>query len=233
MRLDKYLSNATDFSRSEVKRLIRLGEVTIDNTTASNPAQKISGEEVICISGASIQLQQHRYFMLHKPIGVVSSSKDSDHPTAIDLIDEHRSDALQIAGRLDIDTTGLLLITDDGQWNHQITSPRSHCKKVYRVEVAEPLDESLVKKFAQGIWLANEKRRCLPAKLEIIEPRLARLTISEGKFHQVKRMFHAFSNEVLSLHREKIGGIWLDSALAAGDYRALTPQEIQSVYRHD
>ncbi len=233
MRLDKYLSNATDLSRREVKRLIKAGEITIDDERAINPAQQVCGEENICIDGASIAMPGHRYFMLHKPAGVVSANKDSDHPTAIDLIYEHRSDELQIAGRLDIDTTGLLLVTDDGQWNHRITAPRSGCRKTYLMEVSAPLTADLVEKFARGIWLKNEKRRCLPAELEIIDPHHARLTISEGKFHQVKRMFLAVNNEVLSLHRERIGSILLDGGLAPGEYRPLTEQEIEGIRSHD
>ena len=229
MRLDKYISNATDLSRNEVKRLIRAGEITIDDEPAQGPQQKVSGDEEICIDGSPISMPGHRYFMLNKPAGVVSATKDSDHPTAIDLIYEHRHQELQIAGRLDIDATGLLLITNDGQWNHQITSPRNQCKKTYRVKVEQPLTSDLPEKFAAGIWLDNEKRRCLPAELEIIKSTQARLTITEGKYHQVKRMFAAVGNHVTSLHRESIGDITLDQDLPPGEYRPLTTREIECV----
>ena len=233
MRLDKYLSNATDLSRTEVRRLIKAEEVTVDEVVASNPAQKVSGIEDICIDGSAIHRPEHRYFMLHKPAGVVSANKDNNHPTAIDLIHEHRHQDLQIAGRLDIDTTGLILVTDDGQWNHAVTSPRSQCKKTYRVAVDTPLEKELITAFSRGIWLENEKRRCLPAELEILASHHARLTISEGKYHQVKRMFTATGHHVVELHRERIGDIVLDDSLPPGDYRPLTQIEIDSVSSHD
>jgi len=131
--------------------------------------------------------------------------------------------------KLDIDTTGLLLLTDDGQWNHQITSPRSHCTKTYLVEVEQPLDSSLIEKFETGIWLENEKRRCKPANLTIVDSNIARLTISEGKYHPVKRMFTAIGNHVVSLHRERIGEIELDDMLPEGEYRPLTSAEVESL----
>ena len=128
LRVDKYLSNATDLSRTEVKRLIKDGLVTVDDDPVSNPAQKVSGSEDICIDGSSISMPSHRYFMMNKPAGVVSATKDHNNSTALDLVYEHRSE-LQIAGRLDIDTTGLLLITDDGQWNHRLTSPAAIARR--------------------------------------------------------------------------------------------------------
>lgn len=233
MRLDKYISNATDLSRNEVKRLIKAGEVTIDDEQASGPAQKVTGSEEICIDGSAIRLDGYRYFMMNKPAGYVSANKDKDHPTVIDLVYEHRNQTLQIAGRLDVDTTGLLLLTDDGQWNHQITAPRSRCKKTYRVEVERPLEDHLIEKFTSGIWLEGEKRRCLPAELTIIDTKVAELSITEGKFHQVKRMFEVVDNTVQALHRERIGNIVLDEELLPGDYRPLSEAEIASVRRND
>ena len=229
MRLDKFLSNATDLSRNDVKRLIRAGEVSINDALASGPAMQVTDDDEICIDGSPVTQPQQRYFMMNKPAGVVSANRDRNHPTAIDLIYEHRHQELQIAGRLDIDTTGLLLITDDGQWNHRITSPHSSCPKTYLVEVDEPLAEGLTDKFAGGIGLEGEKRRCLPSTLEITGPTTARLTISEGKYHQVKRMFAAMGNHVTALHRERIGNIVLDEALPPGEYRPLTKEEILSI----
>lgn len=234
MRLDKYLSNATDYSRTQIKRLIKKGEVAVDGETATNPAANVDDNSHIILQGMPIVAPGGRYFMLHKPDGVVSATKDSDHPTALDLLfDEVRPDQLQIAGRLDIDATGLLLLTDDGQWNHALTSPRSDCKKTYLVTLKAPLTGDLIEKFQEGIWLEREKRRCLPAELEILGDHAARLTISEGKYHQVKRMFGAMDNRVIGLHREKIGDIMLDSELEPGEYRPLTDEEIASVPRRD
>lgn len=235
MRLDKYLSNATDFSRSEIKKLIKAGEVAVDGVIATGPDQKIGDSAGVCLYGQPIAQPGPRYYMLYKPIGYVSVTKDSEHPTAIDLlVNEPRSNELQIAGRLDLDATGLLLITDDGQWNHSLTSPRSQCRKTYRVQLANPIAgneaERIVQKFTDGVWLDNEKRRTLPAELKWLSDSEALLTISEGKYHQVKRMFASQRNRVVKLHRERIGGIVLDENLQPGEYRPLTQQEIASVY---
>ena len=229
MRLDKYISNATDLSRTEAKRLIKAGDVSIDEKIATSGSQKVSPDHSVTIVGSPITLLVDRYFMMNKPAGVVSATKDHSNPTAIDLIYEHRNDQLQIAGRLDIDTTGLLLITDDGQWNHIVTSPRTDCKKIYLVELENPVGEDYQRKLEAGIALEGEKRRCLPATMEVIDEHHIRLTISEGKYHQVKRMMTSLGNEVVSLHRMQIGGIELDSELEPGDYRPLTNEEIASI----
>lgn len=234
MRLDKYISNASDHSRSQVKKLIKTGLVTVDGQIETDPSTHISDTAQVLLDNTSISPPGARYFMLYKPEGVVSATKDSEHPTAIDLMmDEPRPEQLQIAGRLDIDATGLLLITDDGQWNHAVTSPKSDCKKTYTVRVTEPLTPSLIKKFQEGIWLEGEKRRCLPAELNIQSEHTALLTISEGKYHQVKRMFVAVGNQVITLKRLKIGNIELDPALSPGNYRPLTDVEIASAVHRD
>ncbi len=229
MRLDRFISNASDYSRSQIKHLVREGRVLINGNAANNAATVVTEDDQISVDDVLIHTPHARYLMLYKPAGVVSATKDSEHPTALDLLDEPRPEQLQIAGRLDIDTTGLLLITDDGQWNHRITSPRSQCRKTYQVEFADPLNEAMVKKFRDGLWLDGEKRRCLPADLEITGERCALLTISEGKYHQVKRMFAAIGNRVTKLHRLRVGQIELDDTLAPGEYRPLTQQEIDSV----
>ena len=229
MRLDKYISNATDLSRTEAKRLIKSGDVSIDEKAATSGSQKVSTDHSVTINGSPITLLVDRYFMMNKPAGVVSATKDNTNPTAIDLIYEHRNQKLQIAGRLDIDTTGLLLITDDGQWNHIVTSPRTDCKKIYLVELQNPVGEDYQRKLEAGIALEGEKRRCLPATMEVIDDHHIRLTISEGKYHQVKRMMTSLGNEVVNLHRLQIGGIELDPELEPGDYRPLTDEEIASI----
>ncbi|MDX2464301.1 MAG: pseudouridine synthase [Porticoccus sp.] len=229
MRLDKLISNASDYSRTQVKKLVKEKRVKVNGEVTTNPATLILETAKVCLDDAPIALPGPRYFMLNKPENVVSATKDSEHTTAIDLIHEPRPEQLQIAGRLDLDTTGLVLITDNGQWNHSITSPRSNCRKTYDIKVSEPLTSDLIKKFYDGIWLDGEKRRCLPADLKILDDHHALLTISEGKYHQVKRMFTALGNHVTQLHRLKIGGITLDPALEFGCYRPLTQQEIKSI----
>ena len=229
MRLDKYISNATDLSRTDAKRIIKNGEVAIDDEIVTNPAQKISPDQTVAIEGSVISMAKSRYFMMNKPAGVVSVTKDNHNPTAIGLMYEHRSDELQIAGRLDIDTTGLLLITDDGKWNHRLTSPRSDCAKIYEVGLAEPIGADYAAALAKGVLLEGEKHLCLPAHMEQIDDNHLTLSIAEGKYHQVKRMFAALGNHVASLHRFQVGGITLDTELEPGEYRPLTDLEIASI----
>jgi 16S rRNA pseudouridine516 synthase len=140
-------------------------------------------------------------------------------------------DELHFAGRLDVDTTGLVLLTDDGKWSHRITSPKHKCDKTYYVWLADPVGEDYAERFKQGIELRNEREATLPAKLDVITEHEVRLTIREGKYHQVKRMFAALGNKVEALHRERIGDIVLDEELEPGEYRYLTEQEINSVYK--
>lgn len=227
MRLDKLLSNATDFSRKEIKRLIREGVITVNGAVASDPAMHVTDSDNIHWGNTTVTTPGPRYFMLNKPGGYVSATKDSEHPTVLDLLDEPRPQALQIAGRLDLDTTGLLLVTDDGAWNHRVTSPRSRCIKTYRAEIASDIDPAAARRFAQGVWLDGEKRRTLPAELRILSPREVELDIHEGKYHQVKRMFAAIGNQVIGLHRISVGALRLDPSLEPGDYRPLTPEEVR------
>ncbi|MEH6551999.1 MAG: pseudouridine synthase [Pseudomonadales bacterium] len=229
MRLDKRIANSTDYSRSEVKKALRSCDVYVNGVCANSPAQQVSTDDDIKIFGNLLRAQGYRYFMLNKPLNCVSANKDHRHPTVLDCIDEDNHQNLHIAGRLDIDTTGLVLITDDGQWTHRTISPIRDCQKCYRVGVNEPVSEEDIKVFAEGIFLSGEKKCCRPADLKVISDNEVLLTISEGKFHQVKRMFKQRNNRVISLHRESIGNIALDPALEPGQYRALTQTEIESI----
>ncbi|MDH5182418.1 MAG: pseudouridine synthase [Gammaproteobacteria bacterium] len=232
IRLDKFLAQSTDFSRSEVKKAIKQQNVKINGVLASSSAMKITETDVVELFGTSVRYAQYRYYMLNKPEDIVSATRDRNHITAIDLLDVPNKERLHIAGRLDKDATGLLLLTDDGEWTHQIITPRKQCNKVYWVDVDRELAPELVEKFAQGIWLEGEKKRTHPAELEIISPLKARLVIHEGKYHQVKRMFAALGNHVHHLHRSQIGRIELDQSLAFGEYRSLSPMEIASISGH-
>ena len=173
-----------------------------------------------------------RYLMLNKPQDTLCSNVDEFYPSVLSLLGVPKAYSLHIAGRLDADTTGLVLITDDGQWSHRLTSPVKACAKRYRVQLADPLtasDSELVAKFAHGIALKGEASLTRPATLEILTPTEVLLTITEGKYHQVKRMFAAIGNKVVGLHREQVGGISLDPDLGAGQWRYLTQDEIASV----
>ncbi len=229
MRLDKWLAHATGMSRIQVKRLIGKGFVTVDGETVTNPASKPSPDAEIILEGEVLQRPRARYFMLHKPDGYVCATEDGEHPTVLDLLDEPRLAGLHIAGRLDLDTTGLVLITDDGQWSHRVTSPRRGCVKRYQVELADPIGADYAERLQAGVQLQGERELTRPARLIEATPYIAWIEISEGRYHQVKRMFAALGNRVVALHRERIGGITLDPALAPGEYRPLTAEEIAAV----
>lgn len=231
MRLDKFLSQQLEISRTLVARELKAKKVAIDGETAKNGALKISPQQKITYEGRElIQVIGPRYFMLYKPKGVVCANDDAVHATILYFIAEPAAGKLHAAGRLDLDTTGLVLLTDDGQWSHRVTSPRHHCEKTYLVTLAQPLDQQQIEQLSQGIWLRGEKTRTQPAKLQQIDDFHLRLTISEGRYHQVKRMFAAVGNHVVDLHRESVGAILLDSSLSEGQYRALNQVEIDSVY---
>jgi len=226
MRLDKLLSNISDLSRKQAGKVIKAGDVLVDGQQLLDPSAHVAEDATLEFQGMSLRQSGPRYFMMHKPEGYVCSTKDRIHPTVLDLMDEDHKGDLRIVGRLDIDTTGLVLMTDDGQWSHRITSPRHRCDKVYRVFVEQPLQESYINKFEEGVQLHEENRKTLPAKLEILSDHEARLTIQEGKYHQVKRMFAEVGNHVTELHREQIGAVVLDESLEPSQYRELTPEEI-------
>lgn len=227
MRLDKFLSQYTDYSRSQIQQLVKAARVTVNGEIVRKADNKLRGDEQIKLDDQLIQAFSTRYIMLHKPLGYVCANNDPEHPVVIDLLDLPRKQDLQIAGRLDIDTTGLVLLTDDGQWNHRITAPKQECTKTYLVTTADPIQQDVITLFAQGVQLHGEKYLTRPAQLEILSSHSARLQIHEGKYHQVKRMFAATGNRVVQLHRESIGNIKLDSQLVPGEHRPLTESEIQ------
>ncbi len=241
MRLDKFVSNFSDYSRSEVKKLIKAQRVTINGEYAKQADSPVSSNtDTVAVDGKVIEALSDIYLMFHKPKGLVCANSDSEHPTVIDALRSNASTAqsplpfndLQIAGRLDIDTTGLLFITTDGKWNQRVTSPGQHGKKTYRVELANELNDDVIETFLQGVQLKNEAKKTRSATLEKISAREAMLTISEGKYHQVKRMFAAVGNHVVNLHRVSITGVVLDPILAPGEYRPLSPCELDTIQRN-
>ncbi|MCG9578827.1 16S rRNA pseudouridine(516) synthase RsuA [Vibrio tubiashii] len=232
MRLDKYLCDALGATRKEATKIIKSGDVTVNDVVQKSGATKVTEECTVEWQGREIQKPGPRYIMLFKPDGFVCSHEDGFNQTAFMLLDEVKMEDLHFAGRLDVDTTGLVLITDDGQWSHRITSPKHKCEKTYRVWLVDPLQADYAVKFAEGIQLRNEKGLTLPAKLEVVDEdeKEVLLTITEGKYHQVKRMFAALGNKVEHLHRERIGEIELCETLEPGEYRYLTQEEIDSVW---
>ncbi|NKF49901.1 16S rRNA pseudouridine(516) synthase RsuA [Shewanella sp. WXL01] len=229
MRLDKFICESTELTRSMAKKLLKSGEVTCDGEVVKDPSFKVTDAMLIEVDGNELNLIGERYIMMHKPIDTICSTVDEEYQSVLSLMDIEKPEALHIAGRLDVDTTGLILITSDGQWSHKITSPKKGCGKRYLVEVAEPLSKDLVDVFKQGIELKSEDGLTKPAELDIIDSHNARLTIVEGKYHQVKRMFAAVGNKVVNLHREAIGPIEMDHDLEECEWRYLTDEEIARV----
>jgi len=225
MRLDKFICDCTELTRSQAGKVIRQGLVTVDQQLCKQPATQVKATQQIELDGELLQIIGLRYFVMHKPAGYVCSTDDPDHNTIFALMDEPMQSRLHTVGRLDLDTTGLLLITDDGQWSHQISSPKHECAKTYRAWLADPVDASAIALFEAGVMLNGEKHPTKPAQLEIVTPQECLLTIHEGRYHQVKRMFAAIGTKVVKLHREQIGSFKLGDDLAEGEYRELTAAE--------
>ncbi|WP_068547112.1 16S rRNA pseudouridine(516) synthase RsuA [Thalassotalea crassostreae] len=229
MRLDKYLCRCTELSRTEAKKLLKIGAVKVSDETIKDPGFQVYEESDVTLHGNKLSFATARYIMLHKPQDCICSNVDELYPSVLHLVEVDRAFDLHIAGRLDADTTGLVLITDDGQWSHKITSPKKECNKRYRVQLSKPIPDDAIERFEHGLQLQNEPKLTKPAKLEVLGEKEALLTISEGKYHQVKRMFAAIGNRVIGLHREQIGAIELDAELELGQWRYLSEAEITSV----
>jgi len=229
MRLDKYLCQNTDLTRSFAKKAISSRQVLVNSSVIKNTAFKVNAQDEVVYLGKRISTLGHRYLMLNKPTHYICSTQNERHPSVLNLIDIEQSQRLHIAGRLDVDTTGLVLITDDGQWSHRVTSPKKDCYKTYQVDLAEAVDINLIDVFKKGFLLKNETKQTLPAKLVLQEKKRVLLSIKEGRYHQVKRMFAATGNHVEALHRVVIGDIVLDKQLQAGEWRYLTQEEILSI----
>lgn len=228
IRLDKYLTEMSVGSRSEVKKAITKGLTEVNGETVKKPEQKIDPAlDQVCFQGRRITYAAMEYYMLNKPAGVISASEDRHETTVVDLITEKKRKDLFPVGRLDKDTEGLLLITNDGELAHRLLSPKKHVDKVYYAKIAGKVTEEDKKAFAEGVDIGEDKPT-LPAKLHILksgEESEITLTIREGKFHQVKRMFHAVGKEVAYLKRLRMGSLVLDEDLKTGEYRALTDEE--------
>ncbi|MGB2401815.1 MAG: 16S rRNA pseudouridine(516) synthase [Akkermansiaceae bacterium] len=229
MKLSRFLYHQTPYGKYEVRRIIAAGRVYVDDEQERDGQRQVGDFSKITLDEIILNHRIPIYLMLNKPAGYLSATIDHEHPTVMELIDQ--SDALHIAGRLDRASTGLLLLTNDGKWSRRLTEPKEKVAKVYQVTTAEPIHEKTAKYFQQGIYFAYEDLTTQPADLEIHSRQSARVTIYEGRYHQIKRMFHAVGNRVTSLHRLSIGSIQLDQALEPGNYRALTQEEVDSAWR--
>lgn len=229
-RLDRFLSQHSDFSMSDARLLIAQQRVLLDGVAAQSIQQAVTRFTRVELDGVCLQHEQPVYLAFNKPRGVVSATKDGKHPTVLDMVQHPQKDALHIAGRLDFNTTGLVLLTNDGAWSRRISLPETKLPKTYEVSVSRPLREDYVAAFLAGIHFAYEDITTLPARLEILSAHTARLTLVEGKYHQVKRMFGSFQTKVLSLHRVSIGPVSLGD-LEPGACRPLGASELAAISR--
>ena len=229
MRLDKFVCKSTILTKPEAVLRIHAGEVRVNDVVVINESAQVHENNRVVLNGAELTLRPFRYILMHKPTNTICSNIDEAYPSLFHFLNIDNKEELHIVGRLDADTTGLVLITDDGRWSFNITRPTKNCPKTYRVGLSTSLTESMAEditlKFAEGIQLQGESDLTLPAVLDVISPTEVLLTITQGKFHQVKRMFAAVGNRVMSLHREQIGDICLN--VDVGKWRYLTQKEIE------
>ena len=234
MRLDRWLVSLGVGSRSQVQKLIRSGAVQVGGQPARDPAKSFQGNEPLTLRGEPLDGRLTRHIMLNKPSGLLTAARDSRQPTVMDLLPPAcLALGCMPVGRLDKDTTGLLLLTTDGELNHRLLAPGRHVDKTYRATVDGPLTQAHTAAFAAGLRLSDFDAQ--PAKLTILssgeEASIALVTVHEGKFHQVKRMFEAVERQVTALHRLTFGSLHLDEALAPGQWRELTDVELEGLYR--
>lgn len=233
LRLDKYLADMGVGTRQEVKQKIRKGMVTINGEVIKAPERKVEPQNsTVCVNGQQISYVTYEYYMLNKPAGVISATEDKREKTVIDCIESKKRKDLFPVGRLDKDTEGLLLITNDGALAHRLLSPKKHVNKVYYAKIDGYVTEETKRNFAVGVNIGTNEQEeiTMPAELEIIhagEESEIRLTIQEGKFHQVKRMFESQGMKVTYLKRESMGSLKLDNSLKIGEYRPLTKTELE------
>jgi len=232
MRLDKYLADMGAGSRSQVKQLIKKGAVRINGKTANDPGAAVTGADTVECNGAVISYRDHFYFMLNKPAGVITATEDDRQKTVLDLFPENIRKRLFPVGRLDKDTVGLLIITDDGQLDHELMAPSHHVDKRYLLKTDRPMDEEDAAAFKEGIEL-KDGTVFRAAKLDIDpqDPHAACITISEGKYHQIKRMLLSRGKEVIYLKRLSVGALELDENLPEGAYRELTEDELKILHK--
>ena len=228
VRLDKLITDSGFCSRSQAKEHIRQGVVLVNGQPAADPAMKLDPAcAEVTVNGETIDSSEHIYVMLHKPAGLLSATEDPRKPTVLDLMPpEWKRRGLFPVGRLDKDTTGLLILTDDGDYAHRVISPKSHVAKLYEAVVEGTPTEEDVRAFEDGILLADGTQ-CMPARLQLIGASVVRVEVFEGKYHQVKRMLGSRRLPVQKLHRLSVGGLTLSPSLAVGEYRRMTPEEVQ------
>jgi len=230
MRLDKFICKSTQLTKSDAVACIHGSNVLVNGIAVLDASAQVHENNTITLNGQLLITRPFRYLMIHKRANTICSNVDETYPSLFSELDIEHTSELHVAGRLDADTTGLVLVTDDGRWSFAIIRPDKHCEKVYRVGLSRVITpdqiNDLVQQFSTGLQLQGETSLTRPAQLEVLNSKEALLTITEGKFHQVKRMFAAVGNRVVNLHREKIGEVSLD--IEEGAWRYLTAEEVAS-----
>jgi 16S rRNA pseudouridine516 synthase len=228
-RLDRFISSSCNINRKKIRLYIAQKRIEVDGKIATSVDQLVDNFSRISFDNQVLQDNQTRYIMLHKPTGVVSATTDDKHKTVIDLLPYSYKSELHIVGRLDLNTSGLILLTNDSRWSELLTKPENKVAKRYRVTLSNPLSNDYIEAFEQGMYFNYEDITTLPVKLEIISPYVADVILYEGRYHQIKRMFGRFRNPVMALHRYSIGGLNLENNLNVGDSRLITPEEIATM----
>ena len=227
MKLDRLIAGYEAMGRQAAHLAIAARRVRVDGVCVTDGHHPVDRFTLVEMDDSVVQASERAlYLMLHKPVGILSATKDDQHPTVLDLIDDPDKHTLHIAGRLDRSTSGLVLLTNDGRWSKRLMTAEEKVPKVYLVETLDPISPDAVEAFARGFYFHTEDITTLPAELVLLGTNQARLTLHEGRYHQVKRMFHRVGNRVISLHRESIGSLVLPADLPPGDWRALSPLEI-------
>jgi 16S rRNA pseudouridine516 synthase len=228
-RLDRFISEQMGINRRDVRLLLAQKRVVVDGSPATDINHVIDEFSHVTLGEQVLQDKTPSYVMMNKPPGVVSATKDEQHKTVIDLLDRSDRHHLHIVGRLDFNTSGLLLLTNDGRWSRQLTTPENNIAKRYRVTLKKPVTEDYIQAFSEGMYFLFEDITTRPAKLDIVSDYVAEVSLMEGRYHQIKRMFGRFDNEVLTLHRMAIGNLSLDPSLSPGQSRALTDREVINI----
>ena len=230
-RIDKIIVSCTSYSRKDVKELIRKKRITINNEIIAKSDLKVDPDNIkIFIDDNEVKIQKYVYLILNKPKGYISATNDKSMPTILDLVPvkyKHRN--LFPAGRLDKDTTGMMIITDDGDFAHNILAPKKHIKKLYEVTIDIPMTNDMVEGFKKGISLIDGD--CKPSILEITGPNTGKVTLIEGRYHQIKRMFGCYKAKVIELNRIGMGNLILPTDLKIGECRELTKEELQQIIK--
>ncbi len=229
-RLDRFLSQALQVSRSGLRPVLAAGRVQVNGVPVRDRQQRIGPFDRVELDGELLQSEAPRYLMVNKPAGVVSATSDDRHTTVMDLLPASQREGLHLAGRLDFNSTGLVLLTNDGAWSRQLSQPENQVRKHYRVTVEQPLTEDYVAAFSVGMWFEFEGIKTRPATIRILGTYEADVWLCEGRYHQIKRMFGRFDNKVLTLHRLAIGHLVMDDSLKPGEWRELSSLELSSIF---